>query len=97
MAKGYAFHEQRSSKADSLRDEQRLLIFRLVHTINREQELAAPMVMSYLMGWGDIYRSHHYTPIFWSSFTSALLKIFPELSPTKKRQVLSVFNDFEDD
>ena len=85
MAKGYAFHGQRRETTDSLRDEQRLLIFRLVHTINREQELAAPMVMSYLMGWGDIYRSHHYTAIFWSSFTGAILREFPDLSPTKKQ------------
>lgn len=83
MARGYAFHGQCSNKAQTLRDDQHLLIFRLVHTINREQELAAPMVMLYLMGWGDIYQSHHYTPIFWSSFTSALLKVFPEISPTK--------------
>jgi len=56
-----------------------------MQTINREQELAAPMVMSYLMGWGDTYRSHHYTPIYWSSFVSSLLKVFPEL--TKRSNV----------
>jgi hypothetical protein len=43
------------------------------------------MVMSYLMGWGDIYHSHHYTAIFWSSFTGAILREFPDLSPTKKQ------------
>jgi len=31
------------------------MLFRLVNTVNHEQELAAPMVMSYLMGWGDTY------------------------------------------
>jgi hypothetical protein len=85
MAKGYAFHGQCRDTMNSLQDENRLLIFRLVHTINREQELAAPMVVSYLMGWGDIYCSHHYTPIFWSSFASALLREFPELLPTKNQ------------
>jgi hypothetical protein len=85
MAKGYAFHRQRSDTTNNLQDENQLLIFRLVHTINREQELAAPMVVSYLMGWGDIYRSHHYTQIFWSSFASALLREFPELLPTKNQ------------
>lgn len=64
---------------DDLRNQQRLLLFRLVHTINREQELAAPMVMSYLMGWGDTYRSHHYTPIYWSSFVSALFAVYGHL------------------
>ena len=79
MAKGYAFHVEHSAYLDSLRDNQRLLLFRLVHTINREQELAGPMVHSYLMDWGDTYCSHHYVPIYWSSFVGKLLGSFPEL------------------
>ena len=86
MAKGYAYHLEQialnskvSDYVDELRDTQRLLIFRLVHAINREQELAAPMVISYLMGWGDTYRSHHYTPIYWSTFVGLLMKKFPVL------------------
>lgn len=50
LAKGLAYHNERTTYLDDLRNQQRLLLFRLVHTINREQELAAPMVMSYLMG-----------------------------------------------
>jgi len=79
MAKGYAFHVDHSDYLESLRDRQRLLLFRLVHTINREQELAGPMVISYLMSWGDTYCSHLYTPIYWSSFVGGLLRAFPEL------------------
>ena len=44
---------------DQLQDSQRLLLFQLVHAINHEQELAAPIVMSYLMGWGDVFHSHY--------------------------------------
>ena len=85
MAKGYAYHldhltDTTETYVDDMRDVQRLLLFRLVHAINREQELAAPMVMSYLMGWGDTYRTHHYSPVYWSSFVSALLKDYPHLS-----------------
>lgn len=80
LAKGFAYHSERNTYLNSLRDQQRLLLFRLVHTINREQELAAPMVVSYLMGWGDTYRSHHYVPIYWSSFVSILMKAHPELN-----------------
>jgi hypothetical protein len=79
LAKGYTYHSKRTTYLDSLRDSQRLLLFRLVHTINRKQELAARMVISYLMGWGDTYSSHHYSPIYWSSFVSALLRAFPLL------------------
>ncbi|KAF9231009.1 hypothetical protein BU15DRAFT_29067, partial [Melanogaster broomeanus] len=71
MAKGYAQHVERQKDVQylqGLRDQQRMLLFRIVHAINREQELSAPMVVSYLMGWGDTYRSHHYTPLYWSSF-----------------------------
>ena len=80
MADGYAYHldHPKPKYIDSIRDQQRLLLFRLVHSINREQELAAPMVISYLMGWGDVYRSHTYSPIYWGSFLKALHTSFPE-------------------
>ena len=82
MADGYAYHLEhpKPEYIDSVRDQQRLLLFRLVHSINREQELAGPMVISYLMGWGDVFRSHTYSPIYWGSFASALYNAFPELS-----------------
>ncbi|OSC97673.1 hypothetical protein PYCCODRAFT_1376543 [Trametes coccinea BRFM310] len=81
LADGFAYHEShpRAEYVNSVRDQQRLLLFRLVNTINREQELAAVMVMSYLMGWGDVYRSHSYSPIFWSAFVHALYEAFPAL------------------
>ncbi|KIK75366.1 hypothetical protein PAXRUDRAFT_36987 [Paxillus rubicundulus Ve08.2h10] len=82
MAKGYANHIERMNNADylqGLRDEQCLLLFRIVHAINHEQELSVPMVISYLMGWGDTFRSHHYTPVYWLTFTQVLLATFPSL------------------
>ena len=85
MAQGFAYHldNPKAAYVDDLRDQHRLLLFRLVHTINREQELAAPMVISYLMGWGDVFRSHTYTPIYWSSVAGALCKAFPDLCVLK--------------
>jgi hypothetical protein len=90
LAQTYAYHHDRNNlhPYENLREDQRVLIFRLIHAINREQELAAPMVMSYLMGWGDVYRSHHYTPIFWSSFVGDLYKAFPDL---RKRYMYAVY------
>ncbi|KAF7349988.1 ATP-dependent DNA helicase [Mycena venus] len=95
FAKGYAYHlaqldRERAQEVDEIRDQQRLLLFRLVHTINREQELGAPMVISYLMGWGDSYRSHHYTPIYWSLFVGALLKAFPGLRNSRSKSAVAV-------
>ena len=97
LAKGYAYHTQRpSANITGLREQQRLLLFRLVHTINREQELAAPMVMSYLMGWKDTYRSHHYVNIYWTSFVTVLLNSHPKLRQAPKgsgtEQVSSIFH-----
>lgn len=67
MAKGYAYHldqlinVQGSKYVDRLRDNQQLLLFWLINAINHEQEIVAPMVISYLIGWGDTYHTHHYT------------------------------------
>ncbi|KIM50291.1 hypothetical protein SCLCIDRAFT_145901 [Scleroderma citrinum Foug A] len=55
LAKGFAYHDKQTSYHKTLCDQQWLLLFRLVNMINCEQELAALMVMSYLMGWGDTY------------------------------------------
>jgi hypothetical protein len=79
MANGYTYHTNHSAYINNLHDNQWLLVFHLVNAINHEQELAAVMVISYLIGWGDMYHSHHYTYIYWSSFVGALLKAFPEL------------------
>lgn len=88
MAKTYAYHldnlESVERYVDGIRDVQRLLLFRIVHALNREQELAAPLVVSYLMGWEDTYHSHHYSPIYWSSFVHALLQTFPEFRTSQK-------------
>ncbi|TFY54236.1 hypothetical protein EVJ58_g8978 [Rhodofomes roseus] len=84
-AKGLAYHFADTSYLDELRERQRLLLFRAVNVLNREQELPAPMAVSYLMGWGDVYRSHHYTSIYWTSFISTLLHCYPELC--KRRHI----------
>ncbi|KAI6126363.1 hypothetical protein EDD16DRAFT_1702722 [Pisolithus croceorrhizus] len=80
LSKGLTYHTTQTAYDDDLWNQQCLLLFWLVHTINWEQELAGPMVMSYLMGRGDTYQSHHYTSIYWLSFVSALLVTFPLLS-----------------
>jgi hypothetical protein len=82
LADGFAYHQAhpKAEYENSIWEEHRLLLFRLVNALNHEQELAAPMVISYLMGWGDVFRSHTYSPIYWSSFVSELKKTHAELS-----------------
>lgn len=79
MAKRYVYHLQHSSYLENVQDHQRLLLFCLIHAINCEQEIAAPMAISHLKGSGEKYCSHQYSPIYWSSFVGALLHEYPEL------------------
>ena len=81
MADTFAYHVAHpiSKYMQDLREQQRLLLFRVVNAVNREQELAAPMVVSYLMGWSDVKTSHTYAPLYWSSFMGHLCQTFPAL------------------
>lgn len=85
MAKGYAYHIENSAYLNDIREQQQLLFFRLVNAINREQELAGPMVCSHLAGWGEKLCSHKYSPIYWLSFVGILLHHFPALKNSQQR------------
>ena len=79
MMKTFTYHDKQATYAEDIHDQQWKLIFHLVHAVNREQELSAPMVISYLMGWKDCYHSHWYAPIYWTSFVTAMFEAFLEL------------------
>ncbi|KAJ3819152.1 hypothetical protein F5880DRAFT_1490169 [Lentinula raphanica] len=81
IAKALAYDSEHPNKEyeDSIQNAGRLLLFRVMSALNREQEIAAPLVISYLMGWGDHYTSHTYTAIYWDAFQQALCRAFPEL------------------
>lgn len=85
MAEGFAYHldHPKPGYIYDHKDQHRLLLFRLIHTINHKQELAVLMVMSYLMGWADVFHLHPYTQIYWSSVGGSLYRIFPELHTSK--------------
>lgn len=82
MVQGLAYHLQhpRPEYLDDIREDQRLLLFRITHAMSLHQVLAQPMVMAHLMGKGDVLRSHTFTPLFWNSFVGTLLKLFPLLA-----------------
>lgn len=48
-----------------------------------EKEFSGPEVISYLMGWGDQFMSHHFVPIYWNGVLYALKKTFPSLRKRK--------------
>lgn len=90
LAKNYAFNQRSDIDTKGMRDAGRLMISRCLGALTREQEIAAPMVMSYLMGWGDVYMSHKFVPIFWTSFVHHLLDAFPTLKGQQYRYVIAI-------
>jgi len=78
-AKSYQWHELHPRDYETLKDSQRVLLFRIANAMNKEQELAATMVVSYLMNWGDTVKSHNYVPIYWTSFRRHLWQMYPSL------------------
>jgi hypothetical protein len=64
---------------EPLREQNRLLIYRCFNVLNRQAELSAPQVMSYLMNWGDKFTSHQYVSVYWGQLSNALKKVFPFL------------------
>ena len=95
MASTYAYHLKYPNPRhiESLRDNQSDYLRRIVNAINNEQELAAPLVMSYLMGWGDTFCSHYYSPVFLTSFMAALRKAHPDLSGVSEHANVSYVVD----
>jgi hypothetical protein len=80
MARKLAFHKRRERyNSDIIRLNKRLLE-RCANTLTREQEFSAPEVISYLMGWGDRFISHHFVTIFWSDVKTSIRQHFPELA-----------------
>ena len=79
MAKTFAFHPANESRSSDLIATNKLLLQRCANTLSREQELSGPEVVSYIMGWGDRYISHHFVTIPWLTIASALPKTFAVL------------------
>lgn len=79
LAKSIAYHKQNEAHNSDIQQLNRRLIQRCANCLSREQEFSAPEVVSYLMGWGDRYVSHHFATIHWSSVVSLLKKTYSEL------------------
>jgi len=80
MANAYAYHVNHPNPkyVNTLQKQQEHLLSRLVNAVNREQEIAAPMIISYLMDWDDTFCSHYYSPVYWSSFVASLRSTHPD-------------------
>ncbi|KAF8803427.1 hypothetical protein BYT27DRAFT_7214734 [Phlegmacium glaucopus] len=79
LAKRVAFHMVEERRRRDLTDVNKRLIQRCANTLTRDREFSGPEIMSYLMGWGDRFESHHYVAIFSDVIISALKERFPGL------------------
>jgi len=69
---------------EEIRERNCLLLYRCMNVINRETELSGPQVVSYIMGYGDNYTSHNYSPLYTALLMSTLKLLFPEISKHNK-------------
>ena len=80
LAKSFAFHNKSRPVGVNLAAMNKRLIQKCANSLSREQELSAPQVISYLMGWGDRFLSHHFETIHWYSVANLLRKTYPSLN-----------------
>ena len=79
LANTLVSHKRDQNRTFDLSQINKKLLQRCANTLSRQQELSAPEVISYLMGWGDRYVSHHFVTIHWYSVMSLLKTAYPEL------------------
>ena len=89
LAKTFRYHRVAESYTSDLHLLNKRLIQRCANTLTREREIGAPEVVSYLMGWGDRFISHHFETIYWFSVISMLKKCYPILTQSFARSVLT--------
>ncbi|KAH8976856.1 hypothetical protein EDB86DRAFT_2768594, partial [Lactarius hatsudake] len=85
LAKTLAYHWSNEQRNSALSAIHKKLIQQCANSLSRQQELSAPEVISYLMGWGDRFVSHHFEMIHWYSVVKLLTKTFPILQ--KRRYI----------
>ncbi|KAH9025253.1 hypothetical protein EDB84DRAFT_1613857 [Lactarius hengduanensis] len=80
LTKTLAFHRTKERLTNDLKTINKRLIQRCGNALSREQELSAPEVISYLMGWGDRFISHRFETIHWHSVVQLLKQTYPILN-----------------
>lgn len=79
LAHKFAFHTQQEQRNPGKPDLNKRMLQRCVNALARDREFSAPEVISYLMGWGDRYLSHHTVGVRWDMAYRLLLKAYPGL------------------
>lgn len=61
--------------------------------MNREAEQSGPLVMTYLMNWGDCFLSHQYISVYWCQLANALKQVYPHLQETGRGTMDDLIDD----
>ena len=83
MASAMLYHVE-NPRYEETRECNRLL-YRCINVINHEMELSGPQVVSYLMGYGDTYTLHNYTPLYTGHFFGVIKHMFPSICSASPR------------
>ena len=102
LGSALVYHQKHLPQFQSLRDQNRLLIYRCFNVLNRQAELSGPQVISYLMNWGDHFTSHQYVPVYWNQVANVLGKVYPSLRSrsdwegnSRMKDVSPILNDVQ--
>ena len=83
LAKRIAFIRTEERRQTDLNKLNKKLIQSCANCLSRDREFSAPEIMSYIMGWQDVYLSHHYVSIYWDAAVTALKRTFPGINPLR--------------
>jgi hypothetical protein len=90
LGSALTYHQEHLPQAQSLHEQNQLLIYRCFNILNQQVELSRPQVMSYLMNWNDHFTSHKYVTIYQGQLANTLRKSY-QFSQDSKR--MSVYED----
>ncbi len=83
LAKRLAFVRKEERTQTDLNKLNRKLIQSCANSLSRDREFSSPEIISYIMGWPDVYLSHHYVTIFWDAAVSTLKRTYPGIEPRR--------------
>jgi len=79
LARRLAFIQKEDHRQTDLNKINKKLIQSCANCLTRDCEFSAPEIISYIMGWLDVYLSHYYVTIYWSAAVFALTKAYPNI------------------
>ncbi|KZO91840.1 hypothetical protein CALVIDRAFT_530540 [Calocera viscosa TUFC12733] len=79
LVKNMSYHFDSEDYINDIKQRGRLMLYRCFNVLNREQEKAASLCVMYIMGWGDVWQSHNYAQIYWTSIAAEIHRAFPDV------------------